>query len=131
MIGINIQWLQLARQRDAINAQMTETLLNTFPKTTVVLDAPDQMSRQLDRLRLVSGQLSPSDFLSLADALARALGPIPVNGIAGLDYRDRRLVVTFKPETKVDPGLQRRLAANGLAGGIDSNTGKWTIRSAQ
>ena len=131
MIGINIQWMQLARQRDAINAQMTETLLNTFPKTTVVLDAPDQMSRQLDRLRLVSGQLSPSDFLSLADALARALGPIPVNGIAGLDYHDRRLEVTFKPETKVDPGLQRRLGANGLAGGIDSNTGKWTIRSAQ
>ena len=131
MIGINIQWLQLARQRDAINAQMTETLLNTFPKTTVVLDAPDQMSRQLDRLRLVSGQLSPSDFLSLADALARALGPIPVNGIAGLDYHDRRLEVTFKPETKVDPGLQRRLEANGLAGGIDSNSGKWTVRSAQ
>jgi len=131
MIGINIQWMQLARQRDAINAQMTETLLNTFPKTTVVLDAPDQMSRQLDRLRLVSGQLSPSDFLSLADALARALGPIPVNGIAGLDYRDRHLEVTFKPETRVDPGLQRRLAANGLSGGIDSNTGKWTIRSAQ
>jgi general secretion pathway protein L len=131
MIGINIQWMQLARQRDAINAQMTETLLNTFPKTTVVLDAPDQMSRQLDRLRLVSGQLSPADFLSLADALARALGPIPVNGIAGLDYHDRRLEVSFKPETKVDPGWQRRLAANGLAGAIDSNTGKWSIRSAQ
>jgi len=50
---------------------------------------------------------------------------------AGLDYHDRRLDVTFKPETKVDPGLQRRLAANGLAGAIDSNTGKWSIRSAQ
>lgn len=131
IIGINIQWMQLARQRDAINAQMTETLLNAFPKTTVVLDAPDQMSRQLDRLRLASGQLSPSDFLSLADAFARSLGPVPVNGIAGLDYRDRRLDVTFKPATKVDPDLQRRLAANGLSGAIDSNTGKWTIRSGQ
>ncbi len=131
MIGINIQWLQLARQRDAINAQMTELLLNTFPKTTVVLDAPDQMARQLDRLRLASGQLSPSDFLSIADAFARALGPIPVNGIAALDYRDRKLEVTFKPETKVDPGLQRRLTANGLTGGIDTNTGKWSIRSGQ
>jgi general secretion pathway protein L len=131
IIGINIQWLQLARQRDAINAQMTETLLNAFPKTTVVLDAPDQMSRQLDRLRLSSGQLSPSDFLSIADAFARALGPIPVNGIAGLDYRDRHLDVTFKPGTKVDPGLTQRLQANGLSGAIDSNTGKWSIRSGQ
>ena len=131
VIGINVQWMQLARQRDAINAQMTETLLNAFPKTTVVLDAPDQMSRQLDLLRLASGQLSPSDFLSIADAFARSLGPIPVNGIAVLDYRDRRLDVTFKPETKVDPGLQRRLMANGLSGAIDTNTGNWTIRNGQ
>lgn len=131
IIGINIQWMQLARQRDALNAQMTETLLNAFPKTTVVLDAPDQMARQLDRLRLASGQLSPSDFLSIADAFARSLGPVPVNGIAGLDYRDRRLDVTFKPGVKVDPGLQDRLAAHGLSGAIDTNTGKWSIRSGQ
>jgi len=131
IVGVNVQWLQLARQRDAINTQMTELLLNAFPKTTVVLDAPDQMARQLERLRVASGELSPSDFLSLADGLARSLGPVPVNGIAGLDYRDRRLEVTFKPETKVDPDLQKRLAANGLNGAIDSNTGKWTVRSSQ
>jgi general secretion pathway protein L len=131
IIGINVQWLQLSRQRDAISAQETELLLNAFPKTTVVLDAPDQMTRNLDRLRTAAGELSPSDFLSLADGLARSLGPVPVNGIAGLDYRERHLEVTFKPETKVDPDLTRRLAANGLNGAIDTNTGKWTIRSAQ
>jgi general secretion pathway protein L len=131
IIGVNVQWLQLSRQRDAISAQMTELLLNAFPKTTVVLDAPDQMSRNLDRLRTASGELSPSDFLSLTDGLARSLGPVPVNGIAGLDYRERHLEVTFKPETKIDPDLQKRLAANGLNGAIDTNTGKWTIRSGQ
>ena len=62
IIGVNAQWLQLARQRDAINAQMTELLLNAFPKTTVVLDAPDQMSRQLERLRVAAGELSPDGF---------------------------------------------------------------------
>ncbi|BAN24570.1 putative general secretory pathway protein L [Caballeronia insecticola] len=131
IIGVNVQWLQLARQRDAISAQMTELLLNAFPKTTVVLDAPDQMTRNLERLRVASGELSPTDFLSLADGLARSLGPVPVNGVAGLDYRDRHLEVTFKPETTVDPDLTKRLAANGLNGSIDSNTGKWTIRSGQ
>ncbi|QSN61278.1 type II secretion system protein GspL [Caballeronia sp. M1242] len=131
IVGINVQWIQLSRQRDAINAQMTELLLNAFPKTTTVLDAPDQMARNLDRLRVASGELSPSDFLSLADGLARSLGPVPVNGIAGLDYRDRHLEVTFKPDTKVDPDLGKRLAANGLNGAIDTNTGKWTIRSGQ
>jgi general secretion pathway protein L len=131
VVGVNAQWLQLARQRDAIQAQETELLLNAFPKTTVVLDAPDQMARQLERQKVAAGELSPTDFLSLTDGLARSLGPVPVNGIAGLDYRDRRLEVTFKPETKVDPDLQKRLAANGLSGSIDSGTGKWTIRSGQ
>ncbi|RFU47387.1 type II secretion system protein GspL [Paraburkholderia sp. DHOC27] len=131
IIGANVQWLMLSRQRDAINAQMTELLLNTFPKTTVVLDAPDQMSRQMQQLRVAAGQLSPDDFLSLAAAFARSLGPLPVNGIAALDYHDHRLDVTFKPQIKVDPGLPQRLAGNGLSGEIDSNTGKWTIRSGQ
>jgi general secretion pathway protein L len=131
VIGANVQWIMLARQRDAINTQMTELLLNTFPKTTVVLDAPDQMSRQMQQLRVAAGELSPDDFLSLASGLARSLGPVPVNGIAALDYHDRRLDVTFKPEIKVDSGLSQRLSVNGLSGGIDSNTGKWTIRSGQ
>ncbi len=131
IIGANVQWLMLSRQRDAISAQMTELLLNTFPKTTVVLDAPDQMARQLQQLRVAAGELSPDDFLSLADGLARSLGPIPVNGLAGLDYHDRRIDVTFKPEVKVDPDFQQRLTRNGLNGGIDSNTGKWTIRNGQ
>jgi len=131
IVGSNIQWLMLARQRDALNAQMTELLLNAFPKTTVVLDAPDQMSRQLQQLRVAAGELSPDDFLSLADGLARSLGPIPVNGLAALDYHDRRLDVTFKPEVKVDSGLSQRLARNGLSGAIDSNTGNWTIRNGQ
>jgi general secretion pathway protein L len=56
---------------------------------------------------------------------------VPVNGIAGLDYHDRRLDVTFKPEIKVDPDFAKRLARNGLNGAIDSNTGKWTIRNGQ
>ncbi|KAA1012534.1 type II secretion system protein GspL [Paraburkholderia panacisoli] len=131
IVGANVQWLMLARQRDAINKDMTHLLLDTFPKTTVVLDAPDQMSRQLQQLRVAAGELSPDDFLSLADGLARSLAPVPVNGIAGLDYHDRRLEVTFKPETKIDPDFAKRLARNGLNGAIDSNTGKWTIRNGQ
>jgi general secretion pathway protein L len=129
IVGANLQWLMLARQRDALNTQMTELLLNAFPQTTVVLDAPDQMARQVQQLRVKAGELSRDDFLSLADQLARSLGPVPVNGIAALDYREHRLEVTFKPEVKVDPDLGKRLERNGLKGSIDSNTGNWIIRS--
>ena len=130
IVGANVQWLMLARQRDAIATQMTEMLLNTFPKTTVVLDPASQMTRQLQLLRAAAGQPSPDDFLALADGLARSLGPLPANGIAALDYRDRHLEVTFKPGVHVDADLATRLARHGLTGTSDSSTGKWTIRSA-
>ncbi|KVD81791.1 type II secretion system protein GspL [Burkholderia sp. ABCPW 14] len=129
VIGMNAHWWKLARERDALSAQITETLLSAFPKTTTVLDPAAQMTRQLDRLRIAAGELSPNDFLSLASGLARSLGPLPPNGIASLDYHDRRLDVGFKPEIKVDPDFAQRLARNGLSGEIDSSTGKWTIRS--
>nr|WP_246327092.1 type II secretion system protein GspL [Burkholderia guangdongensis] len=129
VVGMNLYWWKLSRERDALSAQITETLLTAFPKTTTVLDPPAQMARQLDQLRLAAGELSPNDFLALASGLSRALGPLPPNGIASLDYHDRRLDVGFKPEVKVDPDFAQRLAQNGLSGEIDSSTGKWTIRS--
>ncbi|MBR8300395.1 type II secretion system protein GspL [Burkholderia dolosa] len=129
VIGMNLHWWKLSRERDALSAQITETLLSAFPKTTTVLDPPAQMQRQLDQLRVAAGELSPNDFLALASGLSRSMGALPLNGIASLDYHDRRLDVGFKPEVKVDPDFTQRLARNGLSGEVDSSTGKWTIRS--
>ncbi|WP_116135757.1 type II secretion system protein GspL [Trinickia diaoshuihuensis] len=129
VIGANVQWMMLTREHDALNAQMTELLLNAFPKTTVVLDPASQMTTQLEHLRVAAGELSPDDYLSLAARLEHSLGGIPVNGIAALDYHDRRLDVTFKPDVKPDPAFTQRLAQNGLGGEIDTNTGKWVIRN--
>ncbi|WP_206955506.1 type II secretion system protein GspL [Trinickia acidisoli] len=129
VVGANIQWMTLARERDALNAQMTELLLNAFPRTTVVLDPASQMTTQLEHLRVAAGELSPDDYLSVAARLDRSLGGIPVNGIAALDYHDRRLDVTFKPGVKPDAGFAQRLAQNGLVGDIDTNTGNWVIRN--
>ncbi|KHK51994.1 general secretion pathway protein GspL [Burkholderia sp. A9] len=129
VIGMNVHWWKLSRERDALSAQITETLLSAFPKTTTVLDPPAQMQRQLDQLRVAAGELSPNDFLALSSGLSRSMGALPLNGIASLDYHDRRLDVGFKPEVKVDPDFPQRLARNGLAGEVDSSTGKWTIRS--
>jgi general secretion pathway protein L len=129
IVGENVQWLVLAHQRDALNGQMTELLLTAFPKTTVVLDAPTQMSHQLEQLRTAAGELSPDDFLSLAVGLAASLGPLPSSTLAALDYQQRALTVTFKPDVQVDDGLVRRLASNGLEGKYQQ--GKWIIRSSR
>ncbi|PMS22699.1 type II secretion system protein GspL [Trinickia dabaoshanensis] len=129
VIGANVQWMMLVREHDALNAQMTELLLNAFPKTTVVLDPASQMTTQLEHLRVAAGEMSPGDYLSLAARFEHSLGGVPVNGIASLDYHDRRLEVAFKPGVKPDPAFTQRLAQNGLGGEIDTNTGKWVIRN--
>ena len=128
MIGMNIQWLMLAHERDAIVSQQTETLLSAFPRTTVVLDPASQMTRQLDQLRLAAGELSPGDFESLAAGLSRSLAPLPSNAIASLGYRERVLTLAFKPDVRVDKGFANRLNANGLDAKVSD--GKWTIKSA-
>ncbi|MEJ0003147.1 MAG: type II secretion system protein GspL [Pararobbsia sp.] len=128
MIGMNIQWLRLAHERDAIVSQQNETLLAAFPRTTVILDPASQMTRQLDQLRLAAGELSPGDFLSLAAGLSRSLGAIPSNAIASLGYHERVLTVAFKPGTRIDNGFTNRLGENGLDGHLSD--GKWTIKSA-
>jgi general secretion pathway protein L len=128
MIGMNIQWLMLAHERDAIVSQQTETLLSAFPRTTVVLDPASQMTRQLDQLRLAAGELSPGDFESLAAGLSRSLGTLPSNAIASLGYRERVLTLAFKPDVRVDKGFANRLNANGLDAKVSD--GKWTIKSA-
>lgn len=52
---------------------LAQVLQATFPNITVVVDAPLQMNRELDRLRRGSGQLSEPDLEALLQALGRAL----------------------------------------------------------
>lgn len=132
IVGLNIRWVQLVHQRDAIQSAMTGLLLDAFPRTTVVLDPAVQMRRSLDTLRVSSGELSPDDFLSLTNGLSNALGPIPATAIASIDYDRRTLIVTFRDDAKVDAGddgFRQRLARNALDGSVDGK--RWTLRSSR
>ena len=53
-------------------AQTRQTLTQTFPQVTLVLDAPVQMRRALADLRQISGEASPRDLEALLQALAVA-----------------------------------------------------------
>ncbi|MCY0389190.1 type II secretion system protein GspL [Robbsia sp. Bb-Pol-6] len=127
VLGLNLQWRQLARERDAIQTRMTELLLEAFPRTSVVLDPAAQMTRSLDALRVAAGELSPDDFLSLTNGLAASLGAIPRTAIDSLDYDRQDLQLTFRPDAKIDGDFRQRLSQNGLDGSFDGK--RWTIRS--
>lgn len=127
LVGLNLDWLMLAHERDRLDARASALLMEAFPRTTTIVDAPLQMSRQLEALRAAAGAPTPSDFVVLCDRLARSLGPLPPTAIATLDYADRVLSLTFTPGTTPDPGFTQRLAANNLA--AEESGGKWQIRS--
>lgn len=89
MLGLQT-WAWLARQQwQAEQDQWTHILQQSFPKVSVVVDAPLQMAREVARLQQASGQLMPQDFESQLSALGNALptGMTPVR----LDYQDGQL----------------------------------------
>ncbi len=55
--------------------QWAQILRQTFPQTQMVLDAPLQMAREVERLQQASGQLQASDLESMLSSLAQALPP--------------------------------------------------------
>jgi general secretion pathway protein L len=130
IVALNVQWFMLRHKRDALTEQMTQLVKGAFPDVTIVLDPHEQMTREVNRLRVDAGQLGKDDFLVLASGLAHALGPIPSTSIAEMNYSGAALDVTFKPGTEIDEdGLKRRFTANGLSAQEDD--GKWILKSAQ
>lgn len=90
LTGLNA-WAWMTRQHwQAQEAQWTTLLQQTFPKVTLVVDAPLQMAREVARLRQNSGELGTQDFETLLQALGAALPP----GVASptrLSYQDGKL----------------------------------------
>jgi len=127
LAAVNLEWLMVSRQHAALADQQRALLVATFPKTSVILDPPVQMTHQLQQLRVDAGELAPDDFLSLSSNLARALPPIPPEAIAQLSYKGRSLQITFTPGTNLDDSFSARLHANGLSARQDGTT--WIIGS--
>ena len=98
LIGLNLQWGQLARERAQLRAQMERTFRQAFPNAQVVVDPLLQMQRQVSDLRLRAGQSGPDDFLPLLARFSGALGPRANDAVATLEYRDGKLRARFRPD---------------------------------
>jgi len=98
LIGLNLHWAQLSREKDALRGSLEATFRATFPQAQVVVDPLLQMTRQVADLRARSGQSGPDDFAPLVTRFAQALGPSGIDALARIDYRDGRLKVRFQPQ---------------------------------
>ncbi len=79
LAAVNLVGLNTAawHERSALAAKqqaVRQTLQQTFPQVTLVLDAPVQMQRELARLQQASGSLSSGDLETLLGAIDQASG---------------------------------------------------------
>jgi general secretion pathway protein L len=133
LIGLNVQYMRLKREAQAITMGMTQTFKAAYPKETVISSDPAaQMRANINRAKARAGQITPDEFTWLAAAFGEAARSLPrPPELASMAFRERVLTIKVKPES-VDPQaatmLKQALAARNLALD-DSVGGVWTIRS--
>ena len=95
-------------QRNAMAAIVTET----FPALNLVIDAPRQMQREVERLAQATGQRGPQDFESLMQALDPLWpGPLPPTA---LRYDGQRLRLEgVQLSAAAEARLREQLGAQG------------------
>lgn len=134
ILGLNVDWLRMQREAEALRNGMLQSYRAAFPQDTVIVDPLAQARQKAAAARNAGGELAGDDFLALTAALAEAWSGVGGRGaapIAAMDYRDRALTVRLKPNAGVDPGaLNAALAARNLSM-TEQGEGTWQIRSGR
>lgn len=73
LVGLNAWAWKTRANWQAEQQSWAQILRESFPQTQVVVDAPLQMAREVERLRQASGQLSPGDLEPMLAALGQGL----------------------------------------------------------
>jgi general secretion pathway protein L len=132
IVGLNVEWLRMKREADAVRQSMTQIFRAAYPNEKVILDPAAQMRKNIARAKAASGEMAGDEFTALAAALGEALQILPRRDIvAGLEYRDRTLTVRLKPDS-VDAAalaqVQAQLAPRKLAL-KEAGAGVWQLRA--
>ena len=134
LIGLNVQYMRLKREAQAITLGMAQTFKAAYPKETVISSDPAaQMRQNINRARAAMGQVTADEFTYLAAAFGEAARGLPRPlELASLGYRERIMTVKPKPES-VDPAalavIKAALALRQIEV-TDAGAGVWTVRSA-
>ena len=115
MLGLNAWAWKTRSDWQAQQQAWTKMLRQSFPETTLVVDAPLQMQQQVARLRQGSGLLSPSDLETMLGALGQAL-PAHMTAPGQWQFETGQLRLIHWPlKANEQATLQQALAAQGYA----------------
>jgi len=130
--GMNIEWLRMKGEAEALRQSMMQTFRAAWPNETVILDPAAQMRKNLATARAAQGEVSPGEFIYLASAVGEAMrGAGRGAAVASMEYRERALTVRLKPEAN-DPALAAQVKGALEARGLsltEAAAGTWQVRS--
>ena len=128
VIGLNLWAWQQQRELSARRQAVTAALTETFPQVRAILDAPVQMQKQLDLLRVSAGSIGDQDLEALLGAAAAAWpGDRPPT--EALAFEPGRLTVSAQgwSPAQIDT-FRNQLRSEGWQ--LDASDGKLTISRA-
>ncbi|MGQ0711380.1 MAG: type II secretion system protein GspL [Rhodoferax sp.] len=130
LVGVNALAWKARQHEQALQSAITRTLTDTFPQTTVVVDAPTQMARALATLRQDSGAATASDIDTMLQNAQQNWPPALENkGFDAIEFEAGELRLKGAPlESAALGNWQQALAAQGLA--LGGQGAQWQLRAA-
>jgi general secretion pathway protein L len=115
-VGTNIEWGLLNHQKSVVTREMERTFRKTFGETSVIVNPPLQMQRNIAVLRHTAGLPDEADFLALLDQASGTLSTLPAGSVSALHYESGRLDIDLKLRNEAEVvKLRERLLGLGLS----------------
>ena len=129
LLGLNAWAWKTRNDWQAQQQSWTQILRESFPQTTVVVDAPLQMTQQVAQLRERVGMLGPTDLESMLSALGQAL-PSQLAAPRQWRFEAGQLRLSSWPLTATEQqSIQKALAAQGYTLRADGDA--WLMRAQE
>jgi general secretion pathway protein L len=133
IIGANIEWFRLRGEAATERQSLVQVFRAAYPNQPVTGDPVAQMRRNISTARAASGQGGGDDFTAMSAALAEAVAMLPNREVvAGLEYKERGLIVKLKPNSvdgNATAQVQSALAGRKLAL-TETGPGVWQVKAA-
>jgi general secretion pathway protein L len=98
------EWWRLSREKQALQAQMVQTVRGVFPDAKVDKDTVETvLQSRINYLRGASGEMTASDFLPLLQQLAPVVRSAPGTKIKSLAFLDGELRVDLILPSEANP----------------------------
>lgn len=137
IVSLNLDWWSMHREANLLRTGMMHRYRAAYPTETVIVDPIAQTKQKIALAERRSGQLAADDFLALVARFGEAWASMPhmqaseKGVIAGLEYRDRHLLVRLG--NAADAELYRTQISTALAAAqitlTEPEAGVWKIGS--